>query len=168
MKVTTAMFLGSCCFALACSRPEVHLIPLGYKGEVAILPGYPGGEPAKRDGFFANLFAIPPSGILVTQDQPSSGWHTVRYYYVDKAGRRLPIHVEFSTVHDTPENRADQRPIVAGVTTGVETRIDLPCTIYVVKYYVGTKADLLSRSVDQANAQGRRVQELVRQKRICR
>jgi hypothetical protein len=167
MKVTPAALLV-CCLALGCSRPEVHLIPAGYKGDVVIMPGYPMGVPPKRDGL-SIVFDIPHNGILVTQDQPSSRWHTEHYYYVDGSGRRQRLQEEYSTVHDTPANRADTTPIVAMITgTGEERGVDIPCTIYAATYYVGTRADLLSRSVDQANAQRRRIEQLVRRDRVCR
>jgi len=167
MKVTPVALLGFC-FALGCSRPEVHLIPAGYKGDVAILAGYRMGVPPRRDGL-SIVFEVPRGGILVTQDQPGSGWHTARYFYVDDAGRRQRLQEEYSTVQDTPANRADTTPIVAMITgTGEQRGVDIPCTIYAATYYVGTRADLLSRSIDQANAQRRRIEELVRRDRTCR
>jgi hypothetical protein len=151
-----------------CSQPETHLIPAGYVGEVAILPGYREGLPARRERF-AILFEIPPDGILVTQDLPSSRWHTRKYFYVDSGGRRQPIEVEASTVQDTPENRDDQRPIIAMETgIGEASGVDLPCTIYSVTYYVGTRADLLARTVEKANEQFFRVQDLVKRRHLCR
>jgi hypothetical protein len=166
MRRTAATLLGAA-LATGCSPGEVHLIPTGYKGDVVILTGYPGGVPAKRDGRTI-VFEIPPSGILVSQDHPSSGWHFQRYYYVGDSGRRQRLENFPSTVHDTPQNRSDHEPVVALRTGEGESRgMDLPCPVFHFTYYVGTRAHLVSRTVDEANAQDRRVRELVKTNHIC-
>jgi len=167
MKAIIAVVLGSC-LSLGCSRTEIHLIPAGYRGEVAILPGYLTGVPPKREGL-AIVFDIPKSGILITQDLPSAEWHLQQFYYVDASGSRQLIDMEPSTIHDTPENRANETPLVAMGTGVGETRGgDLPCVIYSFGYYVGSRAQFLARKSDEANAQRTRVDELVRSNHICR
>jgi hypothetical protein len=166
MTSTWAMIFGACLLA-GCSPSEVHLLPTGAKGDVFILPGYRQGVPARREGF-AIVFSIPPERILVTQDQPSAGWHMTRYYYVDAAGKRQSLDIEPSTVQDTPENLADQRPFVcceSGI--GEISALSLPCPIRYVQYYVGTRADLLSRTADEANAEKLHLEQFVKEHHIC-
>jgi hypothetical protein len=140
------MILGACLLA-GCGPSEVHLLPAGAKGDVFILPGYSQGVPARREGF-AIVFNIPLERILVTQDQPSAGWHRTHYYYVDTAGKRQSLDYEVSYVQRTPENLADQRPFVCCESGVGEIRaLTLPCPIRYAQYYVGTRADLLSRTV---------------------
>ena len=166
MKSTLGMIFGACLLA-GCSRSEVHLLPAGTKGDVFILPGYSQGVPARREGF-AIVFDIPPERILVTQDQPSAGWHLTHYYYLDAAGKRQKLDYEPSTVHPTPENLADKRPFVwFQRSAGEISALSLPCPIRFVQYYVGTRADLLSRTVDEANAQELRLEQFVRDHHIC-
>ena len=43
-----------------------------------------------------------------------------------------------------------------------------PCLVRFVQYYVGTRADLLSRTVDEANAEELRLGQFVKEHRICR
>jgi hypothetical protein len=167
MKLTTVTLLGAL-LTLGCSRPEVHLIPAGYQGDVVILPGYPSGAPPKRDGI-SIVFEIPPSGILITQDQPSSAWHVARYFYINEDGRKQRLEDVPGTVPDTAANRSDNSPITA-LHTGIghARGVDLPCTVYSVSYYVGTRAHLLARTADEANAKDLEVRDLVKSKQICR
>jgi len=165
MRSTSAMIVGACLLA-GCSPSEVHLLPAGTKGDVFILPGYRQGVPARREGF-AIVFSIPPERILVTQDLPSAGWHMTHYYYVDAAGKRQSLDIEPSSVHDTPENRADQRPIVYGERNGEISADALPCPIRFVRYYVGTRAELLSRTVPEWNADELRLEQFVKEHHIC-
>lgn len=149
------------------SRPEIHLIPQGTVGDVFILPGYSSGVPPKREGS-ASVYEIPPDRILVTQDLPSPGWHRTRFYYVDAAGKRQRLDYEPSTIPDTPANLNDDRPVVWFERgTGEIRAVDLPCPIRYRQYYVGTRAHLLSRSVEEANAGVRLLEQFVREHRVC-
>jgi hypothetical protein len=152
--------------ALGCSGPEEHLIPAGTQGDVYILTGYRTGVPPKRDGS-TRVFEIPRNRILVSQDVPSPGWHTTAFYYVDGAGRRTRLDYEPSTVPRTAATLADKRPFVWFMRTGQISAIDLPCPIQFMQYYVGTRADLLSRSTVEANAWEPEVENFVRTQRIC-
>jgi hypothetical protein len=150
----------------ACSRPETHLIPAGAQGDIFILPGYRSGVPARREGL-SIVFEIPRNRILVTQDQLSSQWHTTNYYYVYPDGKRERLTFEPSTIPRTPQSLADHRKIVWFARTGEMSAVDLPCSVKFAQYYVGTPADLLSRTVDQANAQELALQAFVREHHVC-
>lgn len=149
------------------SSPEVHLIPEGTVGDVFILPGYPSGVSPKREGL-ARVYEIPSNRILVTQDLPSPAWHWTRFYYVDSSGLRRRLQYEPSTIPETPENLEDDRPVVwfeRGI--GEIRSVDLPCPIRFVQYYVGTRADLLSRSVEEANEGEVELEKFVREHHVC-
>lgn len=134
MRSTTLGMIFGACLLAGCSRSEVHLLPAGTKGDVFILQGYSQGVPARREGF-AIVFDIPSERILVTQDQPSAGWHLTHYYYVDTAGKRQKLDYEASTVHPTPENLADKRPFVwFERSAGEISALSLPCPIRFVQY----------------------------------
>jgi hypothetical protein len=165
MKSTLALLFGVCLFA-GCGRSEIHLLPTGEKGDVFILPGYSRGVPARREGF-AIVFNIPRERILVTRDQPSNGWHWTRYYYVDAAGKRQRLDYEPATVHRTPQNLADKRPCVWFERWGVIGVVNDPCPIKFIQYYVGTRADLLSRTTEEENAEELRLRQFVKERRLC-
>jgi len=164
MRATLGVICGAC-LLVGCSRSEVHLLPAGMKGDVFILPEHPQGVPARREGF-AIVFEIPQDRILVTQDEPSHGWHWTRFYYVDLDGRRRRLDYEPSSVARTPENLADRRPIVWFLRDGGGVP-GSRCPVRFVQYYVGTRADLLSRTVDEANAEELRLGQFVKEHRIC-
>ena len=68
--------------------PEIHLIPEGFTGPVAIVFRAIDGEPAAtEDG--ARLYRIPADGILLTQAEPNIGispaWH---FFLVAASGER--------------------------------------------------------------------------------
>ncbi|HXO42133.1 MAG TPA: hypothetical protein VN999_11820 [Thermoanaerobaculia bacterium] len=164
MRATWGWICGAC-LLVGCSRSEVHLLPAGMKGDVFILPGRADGIPPRREGF-AIMFEVPPGRILVTQDEPSGGLHWTRFYYVDKDGSRQRLDYEPSSVPRTPENLADQRPFVWFLRDGTGVPRS-PCPVRFVQYYVGTRADLLSRTVNEANAEELRLGEFVKEHRLC-
>jgi hypothetical protein len=101
-------------FVCACGAlipSEVYLIPSGMTGDVYIVTGVGRGAEPTREGR-AIVFRIPETGILVTQDEPSPGWHLTRYCYVDAAGERTPLEDIHTTIPKSPENLADSRPFV--------------------------------------------------------
>ena len=136
------------------------------KGDVFILPGRAESVPPKREGF-AIVFEIPPGRILVTQDEPGGGLHWTRFYYVDTDGRRQRLDYQPSTVPRTPENLVDQRPFVWFVRDGAGGVAGSSCSIRYVQFYVGTRADLLSRTENEANAEELRLGQFVKEHRIC-
>jgi len=165
MRATWGWICGAC-LLVGCSRSEVHLLPAGMKGDVFILPGRAQGVPPRREDF-AIVFEIPQGRILVTQDKLSHGLHWTHFYYIDMDGRRQRLDYEPSSVSRTPENRADQRPFVWFMRDGTGVPRS-PCPVRFVQYYVGTRADLLSRTEDEANAEELRLGQFVKEHRICR
>jgi hypothetical protein len=151
---------------LGCSRPEEHRIPAGVQGDVYILTGYRNGARSKREAGKI-VFDIPRARILVTQDEPSDGWHVTSFYYVDQFGKRRKMDYEPSTIARTAANSSDHRPIVWFMRNGEINSLDLPCSIRFMQYCVGTPADLLARTVDQENEQQVRLEQYVRANRIC-
>jgi hypothetical protein len=163
-KLRVRMGLALACIALsACrvSRSEIHLIPTGYTGDVFIVFGQPSGVPAEYDGL-ASVFRIPADGILVTQDTSSAKWHLSHYYRIDSTGAQTELELEPSSVHDTAANRADTRPIAwFPRSTTFETA---GCRVEYHQYYVGTRADLLSRD---PHADELRFEGSLRQRGLC-
>ena len=155
--------VGIALATLSCglSKSEVHLIPSGYVGDVFIVWGQASGVPAEREGL-ASVFRIPPDGILVTQDTPSTGWHVSHYYRSSSENSRTELELEPSSIHNTPENRADATPIV-WFPRSVEWQAD-GCSVKYERYYVGSRAHLISRA---PNADELRFQASVRQRKLC-
>lgn len=108
------------------------------------------------------------SGILVTQRELGVGWHSMRYYEADRSGRTKELTYEPSTIHDSAANRRDQRRIAWFARDGEMSAQDLPCKITFMQFYVGTPANLLARTPEQAVAKEEEVKMAVRQHRICR
>lgn len=121
----------------------------------------------KRAGA-SSVYEIPPNRILVTQDSPSAGWHLSHFYYVDGSGHRERLEYVASTIPRTPENLADERPIV-WFQRGPATMagVDLPCEVRYRRYYVGTRAHLLSRTREEANAGELELRQYVRENHLC-
>ncbi len=163
------VFISLAALSVACDigRPEKYIVPAGYTGDVYILPGYSRGQPPEREGF-ARVFRIPATGILVTQDWPSDGWHPMRYYEIDRSGRRTELPYEPSTIPATPQNLRDNRRI-AWFARGIGgmTSDELPCDVRFMRFYVGTPAHLLTRTPEQAHAKQLEVEQFVKQQRLC-
>lgn len=156
-------FIAGCDVGLS----EKYIVPAGYVGDVYILPGYRHGQPPEREGM-ARVFRIPATGILVTQDWPSDGWHSMRYYEVDVNGKRTELTYEGSTIPVTAATLRDERRI-AWFARGIGgmTSPELPCDVRFTQFYVGTPAHLLKRTPEEANAKEREVEQLVKRQRLC-
>jgi hypothetical protein len=148
----------------ACGRhaeQERHLIPGGYAGEVFIVFGAQDGAAPEYDQA-ARVYRIPPTGILRTQAPPNEGWYgpgEVRYFFVEsRTGHRAEIADRWtSTIHDTPENRADPSVGVFGPRSGaVAARVpgtdtfssEAPCAVRYLSYRVGRKVAVLEARDD--------------------
>ncbi len=139
------------------AEPEIHLIPAGYMGNIYIFHNVPDGEPLKREGR-ARVYEIPKDGILRSQSPMNPGWSfTPQYFYVTPDGKREKIVGYWPTsIHDTPENRADKTMGIffprTGSLSGITLRDDgtsspqFPCAIQFEQYYVGTKLFLITSS----------------------
>jgi hypothetical protein len=165
MRLFTLVVL-SACFLIGCgmsSNAEVHLLPAGYQGDVFIVPGVAAGVPLSREGG-ATVFHIPANGILVTQDQPKSGWRSSLFYYLQPNGERQRLDYEPSSIPDTPKNRSDRRPVVWFERSGTVSSVDLPCSVDYVQYYVGSRAHLLTRLPD---ADELRFRDFIKKSHVC-
>jgi hypothetical protein len=151
MHITVLILLFTVRCGVFCET-EVHLLPAGYRGDVFIVPGIANGDSPHREGR-AIVFQIPADGILVTQDRPSRRWHFSRFYYLHPDGKRQRLEYVASSISDTPENRADERPIAWFERSGTISGTDFPCTVNFVQYYVGSRGHLLSRARDSDELQ---------------
>jgi hypothetical protein len=163
MAVTLSALLAGCGVVL---ETEVHLVPFGFKGNVFIIPGISGGVAARRIGREI-IFEIPESGILVTRDRLVDGWHRTRFYYVKPSGARGQLEEVAISISNTPENRANAKPIVWFKRSGTISGADLPCSVDFFQYYVGSRSDLLTSRGDDTDE--KRLRAFVgKSDRICR
>ncbi|MDQ3820345.1 MAG: hypothetical protein M3362_22055 [Acidobacteriota bacterium] len=148
--------LGSLC-GQQMAEPEIHLIPAGYMGNVYIFHNVPDGEPLKHEGR-ARVYEIPKDGILRSQSPENPGWGMPQYFYVTPDGKREKITGYWPTsIHDTPESRADKTVGIFFPRTGSLSVFQLSkdagpmvpeynCDIRYEQYYVGTKLYLLTNT----------------------
>jgi hypothetical protein len=146
---------GTSCGQMA--EPEIHLIPAGYMGNIYIFHNVLDGQPPKYEGR-ARVYEIPNDGILRSQTPMNLGWQfTPQYFYVTADGTREKITGYWPTsIHDTPENRADKTLGIfsprTGSLSGFTTKNDgtsspeFTCDIQFEQYHVGTKLFLLTHS----------------------
>jgi hypothetical protein len=147
--------LSGCSFAQQVVEPVIYLIPAGYMGNVYIFHDVPDGVPLKReDG--ARVYEIPKDGILRSQSPEITGLYSARYFYVTSDGKREKITGFWdSSIHDTPENRADKTvgiffPSTGSLSGTITSKSDgtskskFNCNIKYEEFYVGTKAYLIS------------------------
>jgi hypothetical protein len=146
--------------------PEIHLIPAGYAGEVTIVFRAANGEPILNEGG-ARLYQVPANGILLTQAAPNVGLSPAwKFFFVAKDGERLPIpRIWASPVRDTPQNRADPAVEIFYGRHGRLQAGSLPCDVEFDQYFVGTTAQVLSRT--PAN-DSRRLSEFLGKNFVCR
>jgi hypothetical protein len=146
--------------------PEIHLIPSGYVGEVSIVFRAVGGESPAWEGD-ARLYRIPETGILLTQAEPNVGMSPAwKFFSITPSGERVPIsRIWASTVHDTPENRAYAPVEIFYPRRGRLQAGRLPCDVEYDQYFVGTRAQLLSRNPADDR---RRFAEFLQKTFVCR
>lgn len=147
--------LLGCSFGQQVADPVIYLIPAGYMGNVYIFHNVPNGAPLKREDT-AQVYEIPKDGILRSQSPEISGLYLAQYFYLTPDGKREKITGFWpSSIHDTPENRADKTIGVffprTGGLSGTSTSkgngkstSKFSCDIRYEKFYVGTKAYLLA------------------------
>ena len=124
-----------------------YLIPQGYMGDVYVIHGADDGEPEKR--IFKEIsYRIPRDGILRTQAPIIHGLTTTAYYYIRADGTLERIRYEwYTTISRTPENLANDKDIgIFFPRTGKYRGSNQKCSIEFLQFYVGTKADLLSKN----------------------
>ena len=127
------------------STKERFLIPVGYKGDVYVVYGAPGGESLDKARWEVT-YRIPKDGVLRVQGPMARTWTRTEYDYQMETGKLERIRNFWpSTIHPTPENRANDRDIgVFFPRTGTFTD-PKGCTVEYQLFYVGTKAHLLTK-----------------------
>ena len=100
LKNSDGKFFDNMCPDRKRASPAVYLIPENYKGTFYIVYNAPKGTPAKYENGVP-VFAIPPSGMLVTQAKSSTVWEenppNWHFYYVNNEGDRTPIEGRWSS-----------------------------------------------------------------------
>lgn len=147
--------LLGCSFGQQVVEPVIYLIPAGYMGNVYIFHNVPDGVPLMRKDS-ARIYEIPKDGILRSQSPEISGLYRAQYFYLTPDGKREKITGYWSSsIHDTPENRADKTIGIFFPRTGKLSGTNISksddtltskfnCDIRYEQFYVGTKSYLLS------------------------
>jgi hypothetical protein len=130
------------------AQSEIHLIPDGYVGWVAVAFRAVNGEPPMYEGD-ARLYRFPKSGVLLTQAEPNRGTSPAWKFFFESAdGIRTPIQLIWaSPVPDTPENRADPTIGVFGLGHGRAPGGAARCQVEFDMYFVGTRAQWLMENL---------------------
>jgi hypothetical protein len=89
VAIPPALLLGAI-FIWDRAEPEVHLLPVGFRGPVIIVFRQTDGAAPEREGR-ARLYRIPKDGVLRTAYGPNDGWSAPAYFYVDSSGHRTEI-----------------------------------------------------------------------------
>src|SRR5688500_9686513 len=75
------------------AQSEIHLIPNGYTGWVAVAFRAVNGQPPLYEGD-ARLYRIPVGGVLLTQAEPNRGTSPAwKFYFEGIDGTRTPIQL---------------------------------------------------------------------------
>lgn len=140
------LLLGACSQDAGSREPEIYLIPEGYVGSFYILYNLPQGEPQRYENG-ARVYEIPPDGMLLMQSDANEGGpiaiDKIKFFYVRPDGSRTQITERWTTsLHDTPENRSDERVAIFGGGIGVFEPIR-HCKVIETGFYVGTKAQAI-------------------------
>ena len=155
MRSVNKLFLGLLVILItACAEadkrePAIYLLPENYKGSFYIIFNIPKGKFPKYEND-SRIYEIPENGILLTQADTNEGWidrNKVKFFYVDGDGSRTEITERWTTsLHDTPENRGDNRITIFGGGVGVFEPIN-GCQVYEQPFIIGTKSDVLDGKV---------------------
>jgi hypothetical protein len=142
--VFMAMLTSLAVFQSGRAQAEIHLIPDGYVGWVAVAFRAMNGEAPMYEGD-ARLYRIPRSGVLLTQAEPNRGISPAwKFFFEGTGGTRTPIQlISASPVPDTPANRADPTIGVFALGRGRAPGGAARCQVEFDMYFVGTKAQLL-------------------------
>jgi len=127
------------------STKERFLIPDGYEGDVFVVYGAQEGEVLNKSRGEVT-YRIPEDGILQTREPMLRGSARKEYYYLrqDSSVERIRNFWP-TTIHPTPENLANDKDI--GVYfPRIGTFTDYAgCSVQYQQFYVGTKAQLLTK-----------------------
>jgi hypothetical protein len=138
------------------AQPEIHLVPAGYSGWVAIAFRAVNGEAPEHESN-ARLYRIPQRGVLLTQAQLNRGTSPAwKFFFESAAGTRTPIQlVSAGPVRDTPDNRADPTIGVFGIGRGGAPGGKERCQVDFDVYFVGTRAQFLTHIGNRFQRVGR-------------
>jgi len=127
------------------STEEQFLIPDGYQGDVYVVYGARDGESLNKTREGVTL-RIPRDGILRTRDPIHLGSTRTAYYYERQDGSLERIRNLWpTTIQPTPENLANDRDIGVFFPRNGTFSDSTGCSVQFEQFYVGTKANLLSK-----------------------
>src|SRR5687767_1606837 len=89
-----ALPVGFVLFAILSSlaRPEIYLIPEGFRGPIYVVFDQERGHAKEYDGL-RRIYRIPQTGVLFTQFERNEGILNQKFFFVTKAGERKEIGV---------------------------------------------------------------------------
>ena len=131
------LFLGS--------TRVTYIVPENYMGDVFVVYNLPDGM-SPESSFWGTTYRIPESGIFRSRSSIYRGLER-DIYYRERADRSLERIRNYwpTTIDRTPENLADNRAIgVFFPRSGSMTTGSANCSVEYERFYVGTKAYLLS------------------------
>jgi hypothetical protein len=130
------------------AQSEIHLIPSGYVGWVAIAFRAVNGEMPMYEGD-ARLYRIPKRGVLLTQAEQNRGISPAwKFFFEGTDGARTPIQLVYAgPVANTPENRADPTIGIFALGAGRAHGGAARCQVDFAMYFVGTRAQMLMQNL---------------------
>jgi uncharacterized protein DUF6843 len=146
--VNALLLALQCCFVGALLWPsiaaskETVILPDGFTGRVEIIHGVLGAEPLEHSRSGAVVYRIPPTGLLLTQDDdPRQGWFRRQYFYQKTGGALEPITPSWPTsIHETdPDFLAPTVGIYMETGTGYMEIENGQCAFATQGFMVGSK-----------------------------
>lgn len=143
LAIPTVVILYIGTLFLSATR-EKYIIPAGYKGDVYVIHDIANGEPLEKS-FWEITYRIPKDGVLLTQAPVVHNFTRTKYYYELNDGTLRRIQYEwYSTIDDTPENRANDKDLGVYFPRSGGSYDPTGCQFEYDEIYVGTMADILS------------------------
>jgi len=139
LLLITAIFITT--LQQARAEPEVHLIPEGYVGWVAIAFEAANGEMPAYEGD-ARLYRIPRTGLLLTRASVNRGMGPAHSFFLESASGTRQRLSYIGPVADTPENRANSQIGLFEIGRGSGAS-KAGCRFEYDMYFVGTRTQYL-------------------------